>query len=90
MVNEIVLDFQGLTTAWDAHEYLKTVLGFPDHYGHNLDALWDCVYLWFDQPTVLKLKNLTTFPIKNVREGLIAVFKDLDEKDPNVQVVFAA
>ncbi|MBS4746521.1 MULTISPECIES: barstar family protein [Bacillus] len=27
----------------ELHEQLKTVLQLPDHYGKNLDALWDCL-----------------------------------------------
>ena len=27
----------------DGHNYLKEVLNFPDYYGKNLDALYDCL-----------------------------------------------
>jgi len=27
----------------DVHEWLKQELGLPEWYGHNLDALWDCL-----------------------------------------------
>jgi len=27
----------------DGHDYLKEVLNFPDYYGKNLDALYDCL-----------------------------------------------
>ncbi|WP_353856192.1 barstar family protein [Bacillus sp. Bos-x628] len=27
----------------DLHEQLKATLHLPDHYGKNLDALWDCL-----------------------------------------------
>ncbi|MBO4783300.1 MAG: barstar family protein, partial [Lachnospiraceae bacterium] len=27
----------------EAHEYLKEVFSFPEYYGKNLDALFDCL-----------------------------------------------
>ena len=27
----------------DGHDYLKEVFDFPDYYGKNLDALYDCL-----------------------------------------------
>jgi len=27
----------------EGHEYLKKALNLPDHYGKNLDALYDCL-----------------------------------------------
>ena len=27
----------------DGHDYLMEALGFPDYYGKNLDALYDCL-----------------------------------------------
>ena len=27
----------------EGHDYLKDVLNFPDYYGKNLDALYDCL-----------------------------------------------
>ena len=90
MVNKIVLDLQGFTSEWDLHEYLKNCFAFPDYYGHNPDALWDCLYLWFDEPTVIEVKNLDKLPanMKTAGERVRLVFQDLDREDPRVQVVF--
>jgi ribonuclease inhibitor len=32
-----------MTTREALHAHLKERLGFPDYYGQNLDALWDCL-----------------------------------------------
>jgi ribonuclease inhibitor len=36
-----VLDGAGLQSAAEVHDTLARELGFPAHYGRNLDALWD-------------------------------------------------
>ena len=39
----IVLDASRMTDKETSHDYLKEVLGLPDYYGKNLDALHDCL-----------------------------------------------
>ena len=39
----VILDAQKLEEKEQAHRYLKQVMGFPDYYGNNLDALYDCL-----------------------------------------------
>lgn len=39
----VTLDAKILDRRETAHPYLKKVLGLPDHYGCNLDALYDCL-----------------------------------------------
>ena len=38
-----ILDGAMMNTQERAHEHLRTALGFPDYYGRNLDALFDCL-----------------------------------------------
>ena len=37
------IDFTGVQSIWDVHAILKESLDFPDYYGGNLDALFDCL-----------------------------------------------
>ncbi|MBO4901759.1 MAG: barstar family protein [Lachnospiraceae bacterium] len=40
---EYKLDFTGITTREELHDYLAEKLELPDYYGRNLDALYDCL-----------------------------------------------
>lgn len=37
------LDGTEMKTVAEAHGYLAKALGFPEYYGKNLDALYDCL-----------------------------------------------
>ena len=39
----VVLDAGRMTDKKTSHEYLKEILQLPEYYGHNLDALHDCL-----------------------------------------------
>lgn len=38
-----VLDFSGCQYLNELHERIQVALEFPDYYGKNLDAFWDCI-----------------------------------------------
>ncbi len=89
-MDEIVLDFTGVQTRWELHEYLKERFALPDYYGHNMDALWDCLYCSFARPTAVTLRNLDALPaeLSGDAEKLRALFRDLAWEDEQVTVRF--
>lgn len=42
-VYEVPIDERDLLDISTVHDYLRVTLGFPEHYGKNLDALHDCL-----------------------------------------------
>ena len=42
-MKQITLDGNLLCDAAQVHTYLKSQFDFPDYYGENLDALYDCL-----------------------------------------------
>lgn len=43
MNRQIFVDCRRLKERRSAHEYLEEVMNFPEYYGRNLDALYDCL-----------------------------------------------
>ena len=75
MKKKYVLDCTKMTDREAAHEYIAKVLGFPEYYGKNLDALFDC--LTDMKSCEIKMENKEG--LKNLGEynaALLAVFKE--------------
>ena len=85
-MNEYILDFSNITTKEDLHEYIAETLDFPDYYGKNLDALYDCV-------TDLSQCSITITGIDALYElgqygmRIIKVFQDAAEDNEDIELV---
>jgi len=94
-----VVDFTGVKTVWDFHtcfiEPLRLIgneCGMVEGYiyARNFDALWDLIYLLYDEPTTIVLKGLDSIAEDLDEEVEITkrIFKRLEEKDKNVTVKY--
>ena len=43
LVREVSLDFSKCSSQEELHQELSGKFCFPEYYGNNLDALWDCL-----------------------------------------------
>ncbi len=87
-MNTITLDFSGIKSYWDLHEYFREVFDLPDYYGRNMDALWDCLRCSFEEKTTIYLKNLHALP-KELHPAIPAIqelFRDLEREEAEVTV----
>ena len=50
----VIINCENLHDRKQAHEYLAQMLNFPEHYGKNLDALFDCLTELSDCTIILK------------------------------------
>jgi len=86
-MNTIILDFTDCKSYLQIHMKLKETFGFPDFYGCNLDALWDCLWEYCPPSTRVLIKGVNSLP-KEEKDYVVTrvfdVFKDLNEEEPDI------
>lgn len=80
----VLLDFSKCKRSDEIHEVIKTAFKFPDFYGKNLDALWDCMGDYCDNEHAV-LKGLDKIPktCDFVIEEILGVFEDVRNNNQN-------
>lgn len=86
-----VVDLSGIKTLYDLHIYLKSALSLPDYYGMNMDALWDCLYCAFPEPTLIEVKNSELVPasLEEHINLLRTLLLNLAAQDPQIEIIFS-
>ena len=71
------VDFKNVHQYEEIHRALKDGLDFPNYYGENLDALWDCLTDFIDNDDVIILRNYQFVETANKEyaEDILRVFK---------------
>lgn len=86
--NPIILDFTGCKSYNQFHLILKKAFGFPDYYGKNWDALWDClgdIFPYAKENYLVEVHGFFSMPEKEQEyySKLFEIFDELEEKTPN-------
>ena len=78
-MTKLNLDFSTVKHFSDIHKLIKKAFKFPDFYGENLDALWDCMrdYCEFDLHVIVS--GIEHFPDdwKEYISKILDVFNDV-------------
>ncbi len=77
-MNEVVLYGEEMNE--NPHEYIKEKLDFPEYYGENLDALYDCLCELSDKIIIITDSSI-------VDEDIIATFKDASVENPDLKLI---
>ena len=68
------------------HQALAQALNFPDYYGNNLDALYDCL-TDIREDTTLALRHFNS--MDSFRGGFLAVLEEAEQENPHLIVTIA-
>jgi ribonuclease inhibitor len=87
-MRQIEIDGNAIFTSPDLHKALAEALSFPEYYGSNLDALYDCL-TEIDQDTLLILNNWhhIEFHLKDYSGKAVYVFHCAQEDNPRISVI---
>lgn len=87
--NPIILDFRGCRYLGEVHQLLKKRFGFPEYYGENWSALWDCLdSLFYERGEWLVLIYGFNAMPDDLREEcvkMLEIFDDVHADTPNIE-----
>ena len=92
-MEKIILDFNATSSKEEIQEYLAGKFQFPDYYGKNLDALYDCLTS-ITSPTAVGFAlpayeyDEDDNAMMSYLEKVAGVFKDAEEENKNLAVIF--
>ena len=75
-----ILDGKKMVSREETHRYLKETFGFPDYYGKNLDALYDCLTEQKDLEIEVQHKEEMLAALGRYGEMLMQVLEDVNHK----------
>lgn len=81
----VTIDCGGCADKKELHARIAAAMNFPHWYGHNLDALRDCLIDLDEAHITLTGWRETAFPA----EGFWQVFVDSAQENPQLSVTFA-
>lgn len=81
---KIILDARRMDTKEAAHVYLQEQLGFPEYYGKNLDALYECMCELMD----VKLIILHRCEAQNYYLRVEPVLRKAGEENSELEIQF--
>ena len=87
MVQEIIeVDFSDCKYLGEIHKALKQQLDFPDYYGENLSALWDCLRYYSFENTKIVVKGISELPseLQEYMNSILEVFEDVHTENPAI------
>ena len=82
----ICIDCTGLEDARQLHVKLKKELGFPDYYGYNLDALFDCL-TDIGADTTIRLEGFMT--LGQWKDRFLNTIANACQENPQLDIILA-
>ncbi len=88
-MKEYIFDTSNVKNMDQLHAELAVLLGFPEHYGRNLDALYDCLSGEIELPVKIIWKTYTSTHSKLGENAalFLDVMEDFAQEEPDFQIV---
>lgn len=87
-MNEIIIDCGAIETKADFHAALASALSFPDYYGKNLDALYDCLEeVSRDTRLILTDWHHLEYRLGDYSGKAVYVFHCAAQENPHLQIL---
>lgn len=88
-MRKITIDCLKISDKEELHDTLAKALNFPDWYGKNLDALYDCLTSIFEEITIT-IENFSVLEknLGSYAAAFMKVMKKADEDNERITVVF--
>ena len=83
-MKNVTIDCGGIATKQELHAHIAKMLHFPDWYGHNLDALMDCLTDLEDTTVTLTGREGVGFDAA----GFWETFRDAEQENPRLTVIW--
>ena len=75
-----ILDGKQMVSKKETHQYLQETFGFPDYYGKNLDALYDCLTEMREMEVEFRNTEEMLTALGRYGEKLLQVLADVKNK----------
>lgn len=79
----VIIDCSGIQTAMQLHQAFARELSFPHWYGHNLDALYDCL-TDLTQQTRLVIKGFDSLPFS--ANGFFRALAEAEKNNSHLKI----
>lgn len=90
-MKNVIIDFTDITSEQQLHTLLADKLSFPEWYGCNLDALFDCLTDLSEETAITFVNSNTPDVSPDVRiELLLQVFQDAAEENNHLHLGFSS
>ena len=86
-MRKLTLLCESLGSLHELHTVMSELLSFPDYYGENFDAMFDCL-TDICEPTRLEVRDLKKSGLGAAARVFRQVLLDADESNPNFHVKF--